>query len=533
MIRSLARRCGQREMIVTRDRRLRYAEAEAESAILARGMLAAGIGKGTRVGLLMSNGCDWVLAWLAASRVGALVVPICTFYRARELRWALRHADVRVLLTADRFLNQDVLSLLESAAPGLADLKGAPLHLSALPHLRQVRVWGEGSRPWASEGRAGFESLAEAAPEIDEEFLREVESCVTPADPAVLIYTSGSTADPRGALHTHGTIIRHAHAVNLRRGLRADDRLYTPMPLFWVGGFHTGLLACMDVGACLLCEESFDAGRTLAFLEEERATLVLGWPYHGKALAGQPSFAKRDLSSLREGSRNALPPAGLPAVDPELRPNWLGMTEAFGPHSAGQMDAILPEHQRGSFGKPLPGIQHKVVDPESGEPLPQGSPGEICIRGYSLMQGLYKVEREESFDREGYYHTGDGGYFDSEGHLYFTGRIGDAIKTGGANVSPREVEGVLESFAEVQEAYVVGTPDPERGEMVVAAVVLRSGHQADPEELRRRLKSELSAFKVPRHLFLCVRSELPETATGKVQKSRLRDRLAERIEAKR
>jgi acyl-CoA synthetase (AMP-forming)/AMP-acid ligase II len=479
----------------------------------------------------MPNGPDWVLAWLAASRIGALVVPICTFYRAAELRWTLRHADIQVLLTSDHLLGDDYLARLEEAAPGLADHGGAPLYLGALPYLRDIRVWGGGGPAWASPGRAGLEQLAAENPAIDGEFLRRAEACVTPADPAILIYTSGSTSDPKGAVHTHGGLVRHAHALNQRRGLRSDDRLYTPMPFFWVGGFHTGLLACMAVGACLLCDESFDAGRSLEILEREHATLVLGWPYHGKALAEHPSFADRDLSSLRPGARNALPPAHLPAVDPELRPNWLGMTETFGPHCAGAMDSILPEHQRGSFGMPLPGFEHRVVDPETGEILPVGSEGEICIRGGSLMQGLYKLEREETFDREGFYHTGDGGYFSPESHVFFTGRLGDTIKTAGANVTPREVELVLESLDEVKEAHVVGIPDSARGEIVVAAVVLKAERSAQPEDLRRYAKDALAAFKVPKHIFLCEKAELPETATGKIRKDRLRDQLAERVAA--
>jgi len=205
------------------------------------------------------------------------------------------------------------------------------------------------------------------------------------------------------------------------------------------------------------------------------------------------------------------------------------MTETFGPHAAGQMDQILPEHLRGSFGTPLPGIEHRVVDGETGEILPVGREGEICVRGPTLMQGLYKLEREQTFDRDGFYHTGDGGYVSPEGHIFFTGRLGDTIKTAGANVTPREVEQVLESFDEVKEAYVVGTPDSARGEIVVAAVVLKTGRSARPEDLRRRVKDEISAFKVPKHIFVCEKSELPETATGKVRKDRLRDQLALRI----
>jgi len=531
LIVSRAELCPDAELVVLGERRLSYREAEADSALLARGLLAAGVGKGTRVGLLMPNGPDWVLAWLAASRIGALVVPICTFYQSRELHAVLRHADVQVLLTAARFLGHDYLARLEEAVPALARHGRGALHLHALPCLRQIWVWGECTRSWARSAAADLELAALESPEIDREFLREVERSVTPADPALLVYTSGSTAEPKGALHTHGTLVRHAHQLNRRRGLRADDRLYTPMPLFWVGGLHTGLLACMDAGACLICEESFDAERTLELLERERVTLVLGWPYHGKALSEHPSFLERDLSRLRPGARNALLPPGMPVLDPALRPNWLGMTETFGPHCSGQMDELLADAQRGSFGAPMPGLEHRIVDPADGRPLSVGEEGEICVRGYALMQGIHKQEREETFDRDGFYHTGDRGWFGSDGHLYFTGRGGDVIKTAGANVSPREVELAIESFSEVKEAYVVGLPDADRGEIVAAAIVLVEGASIDPEELKGRLRSQLSAFKVPRYVLIMAKAELPETSTGKIQKSRLLELLIRRREA--
>ena len=176
-------------------------------------------------------------------------------------------------------------------------------------------------------------------------------------------------------------------------------------------------------------------------------------------------------------------------------------------------------------------MEHKVVDPETGEALPPDREGEICVRGYSLMLGLYKLERQDTFDAGGYYHTGDAGYFDSEGYLFFTGRLGDMIKTGGANVTPAEVETVLSAFPEVKEAHVVGVPDPERGQNVAAAVVLEPGHTVAAEALRARVKGELSAYKVPRHLLLFAGAELPFTDSGKIDKRRLQELLSERIRA--
>src|SRR5262245_19306563 len=167
------------------------------------------------------------------------------------------------------------------------------------------------------------------------------------------------------------------------------------------------------------------------------------------------------------------------------------MTESAGPHTFDRMDVDLPEHLRGSFGHAVPGVEHKIVDPETGAPLPPATPGEICVRGYSLMQGLHKVEREDGFDRDGFYHTGDGGFFDADGVLFFQARLGDVIKTAGANVSPREVEVLIEAMPEVQSAFVVGVADPARGQNVAAAVVLDSGRALEASELRQRLRTDL------------------------------------------
>jgi acyl-CoA synthetase (AMP-forming)/AMP-acid ligase II len=195
------------------------------------------------------------------------------------------------------------------------------------------------------------------------------------------------------------------------------------------------------------------------------------------------------------------------------------------------MNADLPESLRGTFGTAVPGVEHKVVDPETGERLAPGEYGEICVRGYSLCPGLYKREREESFDADGYYHTGDGGWFDAEGHLFFKGRIGETIKTGGANVAPREVEIALEALPEVKLAAVVGVSDPVRGQLVVAAVVAEPGQQVDPDAVLGRLRGELSPYKIPRHMFVLQHDELPLTDSGKVHKKRLLEVLEPRVRA--
>jgi acyl-CoA synthetase (AMP-forming)/AMP-acid ligase II len=532
LLRERVARFGPRPLCVLGEKRITYADADLLSARLARGLLAQGVAKGARVAVLFPNGPDFIVAWLAASRIGAVVVPLNTFYKPRELGYVLRHADVHTLLTAPRLLGNDYLERLEAAAPSLARQRerGQRLFLPELPHLRAIFVFGEtGGRAWA-ETREDVESSGEAAG-LDASFLAAVEAEVAPADPAVLVYSSGSTADPKGALHSHGTLVRHSANLNQFRDLRPDDRIFSPMPFFWVGGLVFSLLSTLQTGACLICEEFFEPGATLALLERERATIAAGWPHYSKAMAEHPSFASRDLSSIRSGNLYALLPASERPKDPELRSNSLGMTETCGPHTYDRMDVELPEKLRGSFGHAVPGMEHKVVDPKTGATLAPGESGEICVRGYSLMLGLHKQERDETFDRDGFYHTGDVGRFDAEGHLFFEARLGDLIKTAGANVAPREVEVLLEAMPEVSSAYVVGLADDARGQNVAAALVLKSGAVLDTAAVRERLKQDLSSYKLPRHVFCMAKEELPFTDSGKIDKRKLAPLLEKKLRA--
>jgi len=536
-------RFGQNPLISLGDQRISYAEAEAESARLARGLLAAGVGKGTRLGLLFPNGPDWVVGWLAAARIGALTVPINTFYKARELGWTLNHADIHTLLMTATLLSHDYQERLEQFAPSLRQHKAGHgiLACPELPSLRQIFVFAGTNRPWA-ESADGLREAGDVPPHvsprvspqmggqaaIDNAFLREVEATVRPADALVVVYSSGSTAEPKGAIHTHSAILRHAARLNRYRDAYPSDRIWSPMPFFWVGGLVVSLLQNMHVGASLLCQEAFEPGATLALLERERATVAASWPQYIQAMRDHPDFANRDLSSLRSGFPELLPEAQRP-TDPLLRSNALGMTETCGPHTFDRMDVDMPEKRRGSFGRAVEGMEHKVVDPESGEILEPGVFGEICVRGETLMQGLYKLEREEVFDADGFYHTGDGGHFDAEGYLYFVARLGELIKTGGANVTPREVEVLVEALPEVQSCFVVGVPHPQRGQNVAAAVVLNAGAKLSGDTLRQRLRDELASYKVPRHVFFCSRGELPFTESGKIQKTELARILSERV----
>jgi acyl-CoA synthetase (AMP-forming)/AMP-acid ligase II len=301
------------------------------------------------------------------------------------------------------------------------------------------------------------------------------------------------------------------------------------MPFFWIGGLITTLFATLHLGATLVTQSSFDAGTALELIEQERATIATGWPQQGKTMSEHPSYATRDLSSVvRTSMPDLVAPERRP---PEVSSTSLGMTEMCSSHTLWDQYDPLPESRRGTFGKSLPGIEHKVVDPDTGAELGPGEDGELWARGYSLMQGLQRREREEVFEADGWYRTGDAGHFDADGWFYFTGRLGEMIKTpGGANVTPAEVEAALMAYPDVLEAYVTGIPVRDgSGQLVVGAVVPRGDTPLDGDALRARLRNDLSAYKVPQQLWVCAKSELPFLQSGKIKKQELAEQLAARF----
>jgi acyl-CoA synthetase (AMP-forming)/AMP-acid ligase II len=498
--------------------RITYGEADVRSCDLARRLLAAGVGKATRVGLLAPNGPDFAVGVLAAARIGAVIVPINTLFQPRELAWVLRHSDVHTLLTVPSILGKDCLDRIEADVPGLTTTSGvdaAPLQVPDFPFLRHIAVLSDAARPWTS-------TLDTAC---DEAMLAGAEGSVTESDDLAVIYTSGSMAEPKGVIHTHGALLRHAHFIAFEHGWTSTDRVYVPMAFFWVGGLVFGFLGPLQLGVTILTEHRFDAGDVLAFLSRERVTYATGWAHVGPALANHPDFPNTDLSTLREGYQQILLPPERRTPDPTLRVAQLGMTETCSSHTWWPPHEQLPEEKRGSLGQTGPGFEHKIVD-EAGATVPVGTVGEICVRGAALTRGMVGRQRADVFDEEGWYHTGDAGCFDNDGHLYFAGRTDDMIKTAGANVSPVEVEGVLVGMPEVREAYVVGVPDPDRGAIVTGVVVTARGATISPEELTTRCRAQLAAYKVPKRWEIVPTADpLPYTTTNKIDRRVLVDRL--------
>ncbi len=512
LIRHAAEKFPDREFIITPSRQITFGDTELQSRRLAQHLLRSGIGKGSRVGILFPQGPDFVVAFLAITRIGAIAVPLSTFLKAPELRQAVRHADIGLLIAPRTLLGSDTEEMFESLWPELGSAADADLELGDAPYLRQIWVCGGAAPRWA----VGLPDVAELGdePASADELLLAVEAQIVPSDLMVFVYTSGATAEPKVVVHTQGGQIRHAWTLAQIYGLDHDARTFTNMPFFWVGGLTVVVLSHLHVGAAVITVERMDSTEMLDLIEATRPKRVLGWTLYER-LSADPSFPHRDLGGIE------FPIPDLLAAG--LRHNSLGMSETGGPHTGvvvATNKVDLPEKLRGSFGPPLAGIHHKIVDLATGQEVEAGVEGQICVRGDNLMDGLYKKDRHDTFDADGWYHTGDKGFF-SDGLLFFTGRLTEMIKTGGANVAPREVELAVESLPGVKAAFVVGIPDPERGELVSCLVCPEPGHDIDAASLSAALRDQIASYKIPRKIVVVPYDDAPWLPSGKVSKPRI------------
>ncbi len=503
-------------LLVCDDERLSYAEAAARSSALAAELLALGVGKGTHVGLLYPNGAQFVVAMLAATRIGAVVVPFSTFGTAPELLQQLTDSDVVVLLAAPSYRSHDYRQRLSEALSG-ADLQPGPILCATAPALRHILF----TEDWWDR-----QQHSRQGDDVEEAALSAAEDDVDGSDVLAIVYTSGSTSTPKGVVHTHEALLTHQRNLNAIRGLGPEDRLFCNSPFFWIGGFAFGLLATMVAGATLICSNTTDAAATLDLLEAEKPTVTNGFVAGIAHLARDASFPGRDLSSMRRGNLYPIMAPDVRPADPELRHNMLGLTEAGSVVLICGDESDQPEEHRGSYGYPAPGFEARVIDPVTGQDAGTAV-GELLIRGPYVMQGYYGRSREDCFDADGWFHTGDLVRRDADGLFYFIGRASAMIKTSGANVAPAEVEKVLTEVCAAQDpgavVHVLGLPDRDRGEIVAAVIATDTGKPLDEDRIRAELRSRLSSYKIPRRLAVLRRADIPMRSSGKVDGAALRE----------
>jgi fatty-acyl-CoA synthase len=504
--------------------RATFADYDALVDETAKGLIAMGIGAGEHVAIWATNWPQWPLLQLATARVGAVLVNINPAYRSHELAYALEQSDARALFLIDRFKSSDYFAILGEAIPELATSEHGKLTAARFPQLRWVVSLPDEAAP----GMATWDGVMAAGRRISDEELHARERAVDPEQAVNLQYTSGTTGFPKGVLLSHRNLLLNGFYVGAFQELRPDDRVCVPVPFYHCFGCVIGTLCCVVHGVTMLVPaEYFDPVATLDCLEQERATSLYGVPTMFIAQLEDDTFAGRRLS-LRSGimAGSPCPVEVMNRVVHDMGAEEMtiayGLTEASPAITQTYVDDPV-EVRVGTVGKPIPGVEVRLVDPESGRTLGEEKQGELCARGHNVMIGYYKMPEatHAAIDDDGWLHTGDLAIRDADGNYRITGRIKDMVIRGGENIYPREIEEFLYGHPKIEDVQVVGVADERLGEELCACIKLRDGTSADAEEIRAYCKGKLAHFKVPRYVEFV--DEFPLTVTGKVQKYRLRE----------
>jgi fatty-acyl-CoA synthase len=510
-----------------------YAEYLQRVDELATGLLALGIQPGDRVGIWAPNCYEWCLTQFATASIGAILVCINPAYRVYELEYALNKVECRAIVAAERFKTSDYLGMLHELAPEIADSVPGELRSEKLPHLEIIVRMGQENSP----GMYNFGEVCRLGEQAHYDRLAELGQNLDPDSPINIQFTSGTTGNPKGATLTHTNILNNGKLVGDGMKLTENDRLCIPVPLYHCFGMVMGNLACITHGsAAVFPSDAFEPATTLAAVAEERCTALHGVPTMFIAELDEPGFDDYDLSSLRTGimAGATCPVEVMRKVLDRMHMSDVliayGQTETSPVNHMTATDDPI-EKRVGTVGRTAPHVEVKIAD-EGGNPLPVGERGEICIRGYSVMDGYWGDEERtaETIDADGWLHSGDIGIMDGEGYVQVVGRIKDMIIRGGENVYPREVEEFLYTHPAISEAQVFGIPHEKYGEEVCAWIQLQEGAELSEEALRDFCRDRITHFKIPSQIRFV--NEFPMTVTGKIQKFLMRDEMARELERK-
>lgn len=525
-----ARRFAGREGLVFEDRRYSFEAVATEVDIAAKALMAEGINRGDHVSLWLNNCDDWIFIFFALSRIGAVAVPINTRFRTHDLDYVLRQSDSAALITHDVCGPIDYLAMVREVVALPAE--GANVDDGKFPELRKVIILG-------ASDHAGTASWAEAkrkAATVSDAQLDARAAEVTPDDIAFIMYTSGTTGFPKGAMHTH-RLIRNVEERGWRMAIGTHDTILNYLPLFHAFGFSEGALMSPIMGARHIVTETFDAEECLDLIESEHCSVIHGFEAHMKALSEAQEARPRDLSSLRTGIFAAGMLSATPVVrkanrllSPLKHVSGFGMTEVWLGVTLGSLDDTIDKRCEAS-GYPGIGYEVRVADLETGEPVGPGVEGELQCRGRALMKGYYKKpdETAAAYTDDGWFRTGDMAVWREDGYLRFLGRYKDMLKVGGENVDPMEVEGLLLEHPAVFQVAVVGCPDRKLAEVAVAYVQKAPGATVDEAAIIENCRGKVASFKIPRHVVFV--DEFPMTASGKIRKVELRADAKERFSA--
>lgn len=535
-LREVAGRHADREALVMNlgdagTERWTYRDLMARAMQVAKALVACGAGRDSRIGILMTNRLEWVSSCFGIGLAGGTVVGLSTFATPAELDFLIKASGVSIVLYERRVLAKDFTAILTDLEPGIASAGPGALLSARYPFLRRLVAVDDDAPAGAIESWDAF--LAKGG-DVPDAIVEARSRAVHPSDPALLFFSSGSTGKPKGILNSHRGV-----TIQNWRWARVYDfendghelRTWSANGLFWSGNWSIALGGTLAGGGALILQRVFDPADAVRLMEAERVSLPYCWPHQWAQLEGQPAWRQADLSNFHyfDAALNLRTP------QPSITTTWTEPRASYGSTETFTISTGFPvttprEIWEGTFGEVLPGNIAKIVDPETNETLKWGETGEYAVKGPTLMLGYIGVPPEEALDEEGFYHAGDGGYLDRQGRFVFQGRTNDIVKTGGANVSPVEVDWTLCSCPGVSVCKTTGVPHDTLGEMVVSLIVREMGSELSEDEVIAWLKPRLASYKIPRKVLFVSKEDLNMTDTAKIKPAEAR-KLAGRIMA--
>ncbi len=504
--------------------RYTYAEFSQRVDALALAFASMGVSSGKKVGIWANNHPDWITVFFATARLDAVLVTVNTNYKASELEYIMRNADIHTMCLIGGYRDSNYVDILHSVVPSMKSLKsGEQIASPRLPELRNAVYIGEG----CPTGMVNIDDLVARGAVMPREEYDAAQETISCHDVVNMQYTSGTTGFPKGVLLTHYNILNNGKATGEFMRYSSADKLLVCVPMFHCFGCVLALCAVITHGATMVLLEEFDPLRVLESIHNERCTILYGVPTMFIAELNHPEFERFDLKSLRTGimAGAVCPIETMNAVMERMNCNVIsiyGLTESS-PGMTGSDFDDSTEIRSTTVGREFPGIEVKILDHETGEELPDGEQGEVCCRGWNVMKGYYNNPEAtaEVIDEQGFLHSGDLGLRDKNGYFHITGRIKEMIIRGGENIYPREIENYLFNIPQIKGVEVVGIPSPRYGEQVAAFITLKEGQTLVSDDIRTFCKGNIAHYKIPKYIFFI--DEFPMTASGKIQKYKLKE----------
>ncbi len=524
----------EKEFMVYADRDLRFTYAEFDRRVnsMAKGLLAIGLRKGDHLGIWATNVPDWLTLLFATAKIGVVAVTVNTAYRLHEIDYLVKQSDIKALCLVDGFRDSDYVAMINELVPELKSCERGRLVSARFPNLKSVIFVG----PEKHRGMYNTQELLLLGAHTPDEAVARASADLSCDEVINMQYTSGTTGFPKGVMLTHHNILNNGFHIGERQKLTEADRLCLSVPLFHCFGLVLGVMAVLTHGATLVILESFDPLLALASVQKERCTALYGVPTMFIAELNHPMFKMFDLSTLRTGimAGSPCPMEIMKRVISDMRCRDItiayGLTEGSPVMTQTSTDDPI-EMRVSTVGQRLPGIEVRIVNPETHTEVPPGTQGEVVCRGYNVMKGYYHLPEAtaQAIDADGWLHSGDLGTMDENGYFKITGRIKDMIIRGGENISPREIEEFLLQLDGIRDIQIAGIASPKYGEEVGAFIIKREGATITEEDVRDFCRGQIANFKIPRYVFFV--DGYPMTASGKVQKYKLRELGLELLKA--